>query len=130
MEVQSPDVTTAFNTYLKAVADEQLTKTTLTRDKLLFDKGAISKGQLEVAQNGETDAQADLRAAEEQLRILGVDKEHPGRHGKGLRSDQLAHCFAEYDGRGCCRTQRRGRRWFANHRGPLPCLGCLRCLRE
>ena len=78
MEVQSPDVTTAFNTYLKAVADEQLTNTTLTRDKLLFDKGAISKGQLEVAQNGETDAQADLRAAEEQLRILGVDKEHPG----------------------------------------------------
>jgi cobalt-zinc-cadmium efflux system membrane fusion protein len=78
MEVQSPDVTTAFNTYLKAVADEQLANTTLTRDKLLFDKGAISKGQLEVAQNGETDAQADLRAAEEQLRILGVDKEHPG----------------------------------------------------
>lgn len=78
MEVQSPDVTTAFNTYLKAVADEQLTNTTLTRDKLLFDKGAISKGQLEVAQNGEADAQADLRAAEEQLRILGVDKNHPG----------------------------------------------------
>lgn len=78
MEVQSPDVTTAFNTYLKAVADEQLTNTTLTRDKLLFDKGAISKGQLEVAQNGEDDAQADLKAAGEQLRILGVDKDHPG----------------------------------------------------
>jgi len=77
MEVQSPDVTTAFNTYLKAVADEQLADTTLTRDKLLFDKGAISKGQLEVAQNGETDAQADMKAAEEQLRILGVDKAHP-----------------------------------------------------
>lgn len=78
MEVQSPDVTTAFNAYLKAVADEQLTNTTLTRDKLLFDKGAIAKSQLDVAQNGETDAQADLRAAEEQLRILGVDKAHPG----------------------------------------------------
>lgn len=78
MEVQSPDVSTAFNSYLKAVADEQLANTTVTRDKLLFDKGAISKGQLEIAQNGETDAQADLRAAEEQLRILGVDKEHPG----------------------------------------------------
>lgn len=78
MEVQSPDVTTAFNTYLKAVADERLADTTLTRDKLLFDKGAISKGQLEVAQDGETDAQADLRAAEEQLRILGVDKANPG----------------------------------------------------
>jgi len=78
MEVQSPDVSTAFNTYLKAVADQQLADTTLTRDKLLFDKGAISKGQLEVAQDGETDAQADLKAALEQLRILGVDKDHPG----------------------------------------------------
>jgi cobalt-zinc-cadmium efflux system membrane fusion protein len=78
MEVQSPDVSTAFDAYLKAVADEQLTNTTLTRDKLLFDKGAIAKSQLEVAQDGEIDAQADLKAAEEQLRILGVDRNHPG----------------------------------------------------
>ncbi len=78
MEVQSPDVTNAFSTYLKAVADEQLTNTVLTRDKLLFDKGAIAKSQLDVAQNGETDALADLHGAEQQLHILGVDKNHPG----------------------------------------------------
>ncbi len=78
MEVQSPDVATAFNGYLKAVADEQLANTTLTRDKLLYGKGAIAQSQLEVAQNGETDAQADLKAAEQQLRILGVDKNNPG----------------------------------------------------
>ncbi len=78
MEVQSPDVTSAFASYLKAVADEQLANTTLTRDKLLYDKGAIAQSQLQVAENGETDAQADLRAAEQQLRILGVDKNHPG----------------------------------------------------
>lgn len=78
MEVQSPDVTTAFGVYLKAVADEQLADTTLTRDKLLFDKGAIAKSQLEVAENGETDALADLHGAEQELRILGVDKNHPG----------------------------------------------------
>ncbi len=77
MEVQSPDVTTAFNAYLKAVADEQLANTTLTRDKLLYDKGAIAQSQLQVAENGETDAKADLNAAEQQLRILGVDKNHP-----------------------------------------------------
>ena len=77
MEVQSPDVTTAFNAYLKAVADEQLANTTLTRDKLLYDKGAIAQSQLQVAENGETDAKADLNAAEQQLRILGVDKSHP-----------------------------------------------------
>ncbi len=78
MEVQSPDVTSAFASYLKAVSDEQLANTTLTRDKLLYDKGAIAQSQLQVAQNGEADAQADLRAAEQQLRILGVSKDHPG----------------------------------------------------
>jgi cobalt-zinc-cadmium efflux system membrane fusion protein len=77
MEVQSPDVSTAFNGYLKAVNDEHLTAVVLERDKLLFDKGAIAKSQLDIAQNGEDDAKADLRATEQQLRILGVDKNNP-----------------------------------------------------
>jgi cobalt-zinc-cadmium efflux system membrane fusion protein len=78
MEVQSPDVATAFNGYLKTVNDEHLTAVTLERDKLLFDKGAIAQSQLQIAENGEQDAKADLIAAEQQLRILGVDKNHPG----------------------------------------------------
>lgn len=77
LDVQSPDVATAFNTYLKAVADERLANTTLVRDKLLYDKGAIAQSQLQVAEDGETDAQADLRAAGQQLNILGVDKNNP-----------------------------------------------------
>ena len=52
MEVQSPDVSTAFNAYLKAVNDEHLTTVTLDRDKLLYDKGAIPKSQLDAAQDG------------------------------------------------------------------------------
>jgi cobalt-zinc-cadmium efflux system membrane fusion protein len=78
MEVQSPDVTSAFDSYLKQVNDEHLTAVVLERDKLLYDKGAIAKSQLEIAENGEQDAKADLLAAEQQLRILGVDKNHPG----------------------------------------------------
>ncbi len=77
MEVQSPDVATAFDAYLKAVHDEHLTAVVLERDKLLFDKGAIAQSQLEIAQNGEDDARADLTAADQQLKILGVDKAHP-----------------------------------------------------
>ena len=78
MEVQSPDVATAFAAYLKAVADEHLTQVVLTRDILLFDKGAIAQSQLEIAQNGEDDARAALKASEQQLSILGVDRNHPG----------------------------------------------------
>ena len=78
MDVQSPDVSQAFGSYLKAVADEHLTAVVLERDKLLFGKGAIAQSQLEIAQNGEDDAKAALTASEQQLRILGVDRNHPG----------------------------------------------------
>jgi len=81
MEVQSPDVSTALNGYLKAVNDEHLTKVTLDRDTLLYDKGAIPKSQLEAAQDGDDDAKADLTATEQQLRILGVDKSQAGKAG-------------------------------------------------
>jgi cobalt-zinc-cadmium efflux system membrane fusion protein len=78
MEVQSPDVTTAFDGYLKAVNDERLTKVTLDRSKLLYDKGAIAQSQLQIAQNAEEDAMTDLTAAKQQLHILGVNADHPG----------------------------------------------------
>lgn len=77
MEVQSTDISGAFNQYLKAVNDERLARTQDERAKLLYDKGAIARSQLEIADNGEQDAKADLTAAEEQLRVLGVDKDHP-----------------------------------------------------
>ena len=77
MEVQSTDVSGAFSQYLKAVNDERLTKVQLDRAKLLNSKGAIPNSQVEIAQNAEDDAKAALVAAEEQLRVLGVDKDHP-----------------------------------------------------
>jgi membrane fusion protein, heavy metal efflux system len=77
MEVQSTDVSGAFDQYLKAVNDERLARTQLERAKLLYDKGAIAKSQLEIAQDGEDDAKADLTAAEQQLHVLGVNKDNP-----------------------------------------------------
>src|SRR5580698_4612850 len=77
MEVQSNDVAGAFGQYLKAVSDERLTQVQLDRAKVLNEKGAIPNSQVEIAQNAEDDAKAALAAAEEQLRVLGVDKNHP-----------------------------------------------------
>src|SRR3984957_9640819 len=77
MDGQSTDVSGAFGQYLKAVNDERLAKVQLDRAKILFDKGAIPNSQVEIAQNAEDDAQAALSASEEQLRVLGVDKNHP-----------------------------------------------------
>jgi len=78
MEVQSTDISGAFDQYLKAVNDEHLANTQLERAKILYDKGAIAKSQLDIAQDGEDDAKADLAAAEQQLHVLGVDKNNPG----------------------------------------------------
>lgn len=77
MEVESTDVSGAFAQYLKAVSDEKLARIQDERSKLLYDKGAIAKSQLEIADDGEQDAQTNLSAAEQQLRVLGVDKDHP-----------------------------------------------------
>jgi cobalt-zinc-cadmium efflux system membrane fusion protein len=82
MEVQSTDISNAFNAYLKAVNDERLARTQDERAKTLYDKGAIAKSQVEIADDGEQDAKSDLLAAEQQLAVLGVDKDHPSLTAK------------------------------------------------
>ncbi|HEY3988521.1 MAG TPA: efflux RND transporter periplasmic adaptor subunit [Acidobacteriaceae bacterium] len=77
MRVQSNDIAGAFDTYLKAANDEHLANTQLKRTNLLYQHGAIAQSQLEQAQTAEQDAAADLRAADQQLQTLGVDKNHP-----------------------------------------------------
>jgi membrane fusion protein, heavy metal efflux system len=77
LKVQSPDITNAFDTYLKAENDEQLANKAYVRSKDLYDHGAIALGALEQAEDTEKDAKADLTAAEQQLDTLGVKKDHP-----------------------------------------------------
>jgi cobalt-zinc-cadmium efflux system membrane fusion protein len=77
LRVQSNDVSGAYQTYLKAVNDERLGRQQLERAQILYEKGAIAKSALEQAEDTEGDAKADLNAATEQLRLLGIDKDHP-----------------------------------------------------
>lgn len=77
LRVQSNDVSGAFQTYLKAENDEGLAHVQLDRAQTLYDHGAISKGALEQVQVAEQDAKTDLNAASEQLRLLGINKDHP-----------------------------------------------------
>ena len=60
LKVQSADISGAFSDYQKAVADEQLGRTQLERAKLLYDKGAISQNDLQIAQNAEDKAKVDV----------------------------------------------------------------------
>jgi len=77
LRVQSNDVSGAYQNYLKAVNDERLAHQQLDRAQLLYDKGAIAQSALQQAQAAEDDAKVDLNATSEQLRLLGVDKDHP-----------------------------------------------------
>jgi cobalt-zinc-cadmium efflux system membrane fusion protein len=77
MKVQSPDVTNAWATYRKAQNDEQLANKAYLRAKELYDHGAISQANVEQAETAESDAKEGLSAAEEQLKLFGVDMAHP-----------------------------------------------------
>jgi membrane fusion protein, heavy metal efflux system len=76
-KVQSPDVTNAFDAYLRAVNDELLARKAYLRSKDLFEHGAVAQAVLEQAEDAEEDAKTDLTAASQQLDTLGVDKNHP-----------------------------------------------------
>jgi len=77
LRVQSADMSGAFSDYRKAVADEQLARTQLERSKLLYDKGAISLNDLQVAQDTEDKAKVDVENTTERLHVLGGSIDHP-----------------------------------------------------
>jgi len=77
LRVRSNDVSGAYQSYLKAVNDERLARLQLERTQILYDKGAVAKSALEAAEDAEQDAKVDLDTFAEQLRLLGVDKDHP-----------------------------------------------------
>jgi cobalt-zinc-cadmium efflux system membrane fusion protein len=78
LRVQSADISGAYSDYQKAVADEQLARTQLERSQILYDKGAISLNDLQIAQDTEAKAKVDVKTTTERLRVLGgVDLDHP-----------------------------------------------------
>jgi cobalt-zinc-cadmium efflux system membrane fusion protein len=95
MRVQSADIASAFLDYREAVADERLARSQLERARLLHEKGAIAKKDLEVAQDTEEKADVTVETAIEHLRVLGADKDHPSTvvdvaaPASGVITDQL-----------------------------------------
>jgi cobalt-zinc-cadmium efflux system membrane fusion protein len=77
LSIRSDDVTGGFSDYRKAVADETLARTQLERSKELYDHGAISQNDLQVAQDTEDKAKVDVETFAEHLRLLGNDPDKP-----------------------------------------------------
>ena len=77
LRIQSADVAAAFADYRKSVADEVLARTQLERAHTLFDRGAIARKDLEVAQDVDDKAVVDVQTTAERLRVLGVATDRP-----------------------------------------------------
>ncbi|MBS1873337.1 MAG: efflux RND transporter periplasmic adaptor subunit [Acidobacteria bacterium] len=73
LRIRSSDIAQAVSDYRKAVADEMLAHTQLDRSKLLYDKGAIARKDLEVAEDVENKARVDVETTEDRLHVLGTD---------------------------------------------------------
>ncbi len=77
LSIRSDDVANGFSDYRKAVADDNLVHTQLVRASDLFQHGALSKNELEVAQNAAEKAKVDVETKAEHLRLIGNDPAQP-----------------------------------------------------
>jgi cobalt-zinc-cadmium efflux system membrane fusion protein len=77
LRVQSADIAGAYSDYRKAVADELLANKQLDRAKGLYDHGAISLNDLQVAEDTENKAKVDVETSAEHLRVLGAPLDRP-----------------------------------------------------
>lgn len=77
LRVQSADIAGAYSDYRKALADEILANKQLDRAKGLYDHGAISLNDLQVAEDTENKAKVDVETTAEHLRVLGSPLDRP-----------------------------------------------------
>jgi len=72
LDVSSPDYSQLLDSYLKAADSFRLAEKFYTRAQDLFQHHAIAERDLEQAESDRTQAQADLNAAEQGMKILGI----------------------------------------------------------
>lgn len=77
LRVHSQDIALAFADYQKAMTSELLVEKQFERAQGLYEKGAISLNDFQVAEDARAKSRIDLDTAKEHLRVLGADKDHP-----------------------------------------------------
>ena len=72
LTVNSPDYSAARSAYIKARDAYSLADKIYNRAQDLYSHGAIAESDLQLAESGRTQAQADLQSSEDALRALGL----------------------------------------------------------
>ncbi len=89
LKIVSNDISNAFQTYLQAKADEELTRRQLERAQLLYAHGTMSLNDLQVAEDAEEKAKVGRDVAAQALKTLGADINRP---------DPVVSIYAPSDG--------------------------------
>ncbi len=87
LEVSSPDYSQLLNAYLKAADSSRLTEKNYARALDLYQHHAIAQRDLDQAESDRNQARADLNAAEEGMKILGI--KNPAQLAGGPSSAQI-----------------------------------------
>jgi cobalt-zinc-cadmium efflux system membrane fusion protein len=72
LTVNSPDYSAARSAYIKARDAFSLAEKIYNRAQDLYSHGAIAEADLQLAESGRTQAQADMQSSEDALRALGL----------------------------------------------------------
>ncbi len=75
LRILSNDLTNGYQTYAQAKADQQLAQRQLERAKLLYDHGAASLNDLQIAEDTEAKARVTVKASAQTIRTLGGEPE-------------------------------------------------------
>ncbi|HEX4037953.1 MAG TPA: efflux RND transporter periplasmic adaptor subunit [Acidobacteriaceae bacterium] len=87
LEVSSPDYSQLLDTYLKAADSSRLADTNYARAQDLYQHHAIAQRDLQQAESDRNQARADLDAAEQGMKILGI--RNPAQLAGGPASAQI-----------------------------------------
>ena len=87
LEISSPDYSQLLDGYLKAADSFRLADKNYARAKDLYEHHAIAERDLEQAESDRTQAQADINAAEQGMKILGI--KNPSDLAKAPSSAQV-----------------------------------------
>ncbi len=97
--LQSEAVGQAKSEYFKALADHELARSSLEREKRLFDRGAGAGKNLQAAEAELKVAQAGLEAAEKKLHVLGFTEAQVAAAASNHEVDPLISLFAPIAGK-------------------------------
>jgi cobalt-zinc-cadmium efflux system membrane fusion protein len=96
--IRSTNLADAQSSYLKAYSQRQLSQRAVERAKRLLDAGVIGEAELQRREAEQVQASADLSAARDQLRVLGMSDDAVAKLQASRTVNAVSQVLASSDG--------------------------------